>query len=143
MGVQGGQQVGVAKINDLNRASLWSGTAASWVDLTPTGSNWSIAYGVDGGQQVGYVNFGGGNDRAGLWSGTADSWVDLHSFLPPGFENSEAHAIWHDSTATYVVGLARFTSGEERAIMWVGPVPTPGAVSVLALSGLVTLRRRR
>lgn len=32
-GVHNGQQVGFANINFVDRAGLWSGTAASWVDL--------------------------------------------------------------------------------------------------------------
>ena len=34
-GASGGLQVGYVFVNDQYRASLWSGTAASWVDLSP------------------------------------------------------------------------------------------------------------
>lgn len=79
----GSQQAGHALVGGLTRASLWSGTAASWVDLTPAGSMQSIAYAASGSQQAGFADVGG-IDRASLWSSTADSWVDLHSFLPAG-----------------------------------------------------------
>lgn len=49
-GVSGGQQVGYATVGGFHRASLWSGTAASWVDLNPAGATESLAFGVEGGQ---------------------------------------------------------------------------------------------
>jgi hypothetical protein len=77
MGVGGGQQVGAALIDGVYHASLWSGSAGSWVDLAPAGANHSEAFGIGGGQQVGIVVTGGVN-RASLWNGSAGSWVDLH-----------------------------------------------------------------
>ena len=68
---------------------MWSGTAASWVDLNPSGSVESEAHSISGGQQVGLANFGG-EDHAGLWSGSAGSWVDLH---PSGAARSTASDI--------------------------------------------------
>ena len=59
------------------RASLWSGTAASWIDLNPTGSTLSNLNAVDVGQQVGSVRISN-IDRASLWTGTAASWVSLN-----------------------------------------------------------------
>ncbi|MDO8587337.1 MAG: hypothetical protein Q7T82_09880 [Armatimonadota bacterium] len=83
-GVGGGQQVGCAYVDGFPvsspHASLWSGTAASWVDLHPSpGFGSSGAWGVSGGQQVGY--FDGPPFwylHAALWSGTAASWIDLN-----------------------------------------------------------------
>jgi len=91
-GVGGGQQVGYAHVmgGAINSASLWSGTAASWVDLHPAGATYSSAYGVGGGQQVGYAAVGGAN-RASLWSGTAASWVDLQ---PAGALLSYANSVF-------------------------------------------------
>jgi hypothetical protein len=77
MGVSGGQQVGYAVINGVVLASLWGGSAASWVDLSPAGATNSYAVGVSAGQQVGQATVGG-VDRASLWTGTAGSWVDLN-----------------------------------------------------------------
>ena len=90
-GVSGGKQVGEVFVSvreySVAHAALWSGTAASWVDLNPAGAGaqGSIAWGVSGGQQVGDAVFGdiwtcSGNYtwHASLWSGTAESWVDLH-----------------------------------------------------------------
>ena len=88
-GVSGGEQVGYAKFGSSYHAGLWSGTAASWVDLKPAGSTSSWAYGVSGGQQVGYADIGT-REHAGLWSGTAASWVDLN---PAGSFWSYAYGI--------------------------------------------------
>src|SRR3954462_1775168 len=92
-GIANGQQVGVAAgpATDFDsHAILWTGTAASAVDLnpSPSGATMSQAYGVADGQQVGFS--GGtatGNPHAILWTGTAASAVDLN---PSGFTNSDA-----------------------------------------------------
>lgn len=84
--VFGGQQVGGALVGGQNHASLWAGTAASWIDLNPTGATESAAYGINGNQQVGYAKIGGSR-RASLWTGQSDSWVDL---APPGSRESIA-----------------------------------------------------
>jgi hypothetical protein len=57
-------------------ASLWTGTAGSWVDLNPEGSTFSVANAIAGNQQVGQTAFEV-TARASLWNGTAASWVDL------------------------------------------------------------------
>ena len=88
-GVDGAHQVGIAQFGANEHASLWAGTAGSWVDLNPAGATDSYANAVSGNQQVGYAAFGGTN-HAGLWTGTAGSWVDLN---PSGSSASEAYAI--------------------------------------------------
>jgi hypothetical protein len=60
-----------------SRASLWSGTAASWIDLTPAGAAQSSALAVHNGKQGGFAVVGG-VERASLWSGSGASWIDLH-----------------------------------------------------------------
>ncbi len=74
-------------------ALLWSGTAASAVDLNPSGIDLVYAYGISGGQQVGsgYGSATGGIIyHALLWSGTAASAVDLN---PSGFDR--VSCLWH------------------------------------------------
>jgi hypothetical protein len=68
---------------------MWTGSAASWVDLNPPGISHSTCSGVGDGQQVGtaVVN---GSFHASLWTGTANSWIDLH---PVGAQDSVAHAV--------------------------------------------------
>jgi hypothetical protein len=89
-GVSGNQQVGyVTYASDPgSHASLWSGTAASWVDLHPAGAGSSYANAVSGGQQVGSAEMG--QSHAGLWNGSAASWVDLH---PAGAWFSDANGV--------------------------------------------------
>ncbi len=102
----------------------WSGTADSWVNMTPKGLYGGIIAAADGDAQVGAtaadVN-GNPPFRAALWSGTAESYVDLHPFLPLGYTESQALGIWHDAEGTaYIVGSA-FNSEMNRteAVMWV------------------------
>ncbi|MCA9279955.1 MAG: hypothetical protein H6815_12700 [Phycisphaeraceae bacterium] len=92
LAISGGQQVGlVFGGSGVGRAILWSGSAASWIDLSPPGSSWSRAVAVSGGQQVGSATIG--NTRAGLWNGTAASWVDLHPTATTGTINAYSGAI--------------------------------------------------
>ncbi len=109
-GVDGGQQVGTAYFGNDSRASLWSGTAGSWVDLDPAGASYSGGRDVDGGHQVGYAGVGG-VERASLWSGSAGSWVDLH---PTGASGSRANAVDGRQQAGYV------DSGSRHASLWSG-----------------------
>ncbi len=127
-GVDDGQQVGYVWFGtpggSISKASLWTGDASTWVDLSPPAmSNWSsFVYAVHGGQQVGGVAF-----NAALWSSTAASWVDLHELLPRKFTQSVALGIWHDATYTYVVGYG-YNSKRDRqeALMWRADFSPPG-----------------
>jgi hypothetical protein len=140
----GGQQVGfVAQIGGIDRASLWSGTAASWVDLTPSTASSALVNGIWGGQQVGWASIGG-VEHASLWSGSAASWLDLGSFLGDGFTRSEARGIWSDGSYTYVVGVGHNgATDHDEAVMWIAAVPAPSGLFVLAPAMLMARRRRR
>jgi hypothetical protein len=121
--VDANQQVGFVQVTEdlLTHAVLWSGTAASWVDLNPAGSTNSQANGVYCGQQVGFAE-----GHAGLWTGSAASWVDLHPSLPSDFDVSFGQGIWSDGDFTYVVGYGHnATTDHLEALMWIGPPPTP------------------
>lgn len=74
-----GQQGGYAAFSGYPHASLWSGTAASWIDLNPMGSMFSAILGVDGGMQVGSADVAGA-EHASFWGGSAASWIDLNPF---------------------------------------------------------------
>jgi hypothetical protein len=80
--------VGNASVGGVNHASLWSGTAASWVDLGP-----GYAHGVYCGQQVGWAG-----NHASLWSGTAASCVDLN---PAGATDSMAFGVYGGQQVGY------------------------------------------
>lgn len=76
--MSGGQQVGRARISGRAHASLWNGSASSWIDLHPTGAIQSECWDVDNGRQVGTTGDIEPRYRAALWSGTAASYVNLH-----------------------------------------------------------------
>ena len=110
-GVSGGQQVGRAGVGGQHHAGLWSGTAASWVDLNALGSSNSVAYGVSDGQQVGFLYLDN-STHAGLWSGTAASWVDLN---PAGVSGSVAEGV----SGGQQVGYA-WVGDQYHASLWSG-----------------------
>ena len=99
IGIGGGQQVGQAQWSDANSnffATLWSGTAASAVNLNPPGIWASVAADTDGTYQVGSTLFpviGGGEDSdAAMWQGTAASYINMS---PPNSSRSYIAAIDH------------------------------------------------
>ena len=109
----GAQQAGAVTLevpgtpNTLPHASLWSGTAESWVDL---GSSSSVAD-MSGNQQVGYRS--APFPRATLWTGTAASRVDLQ---PTGANESTAYA----TNGVQQVGYVRFGNANRSASLWSG-----------------------
>lgn len=113
--VRDGRQVGYARISGgIAHASLWSGAAASWIDLNPVAAGFtgSQAYAMDGDHQVGYTDIGG-RHHASLWSGTAHSWIDLH---PPGATDSLAMGVARGQQ----VGEANPGGGAGHASLWRG-----------------------
>lgn len=106
-GVRDGKQVGFAIIGGVNRAMLWSGTAASFVDLSPAGSPTSFARGISSGMQCGFA-FG----QAALWSGTSGSWVSL---APAGATLSSANAMDGGQQGGYAT-----IGGAPQASLWSG-----------------------
>ena len=80
-----GAAVVVGALTITAQADVWS-----VVNLHPAGATESQAYGVGGGQQVGYAVVGGVG-RASLWTGSAASWVDLN---PAGATYSYAYGVY-------------------------------------------------
>jgi len=122
--VSGGQEVGSGTLintpSDVH-ALLWTGTAASAVDLNPAGYSSSIAYGTNGRQQVGFASAPAMDTHALLWSGTAGSAIDLQSLLSSNLSDSRAFSI---DDAGDAFGLATDTSGTYHAIEWLAPPHT-------------------
>jgi hypothetical protein len=87
--VSGNQQVGAAYFSGSFQARpiLWSGSAASFVDLTPPGRPGGALLCTDGVTQG-----GGAGGIAGLWHGTPDSFASLH---PQGFSSSLVRNMRH------------------------------------------------
>lgn len=112
-GANGGLQGGVTSFGAGNRASLWSRTAASRIELHPAGVASSEILGMSATQQVGYTRaIGGAPKNAAVWSGTAASWTNLH---PAGASASDARA----ASGTQQVGIATI-AGQDRASLWTG-----------------------
>jgi len=131
VGMSATQQVG----SFAGRASLWSGTAASRMELF---NGVSIAYGIAGGQQVGYVSQAG-NYAAAWWSGSAASYVNLH---PSGATESVAYATdgmrqWGFVTAPTPQGVqstAGYWTGSASSFVSINPGPAWNS-AVLGVGG--------
>ena len=138
-GMSNGQQVGSVTLTDAFgeqtafHAALWSGTAASYVDLSPVSSihpdNTSAALAVHNGQQVGYTRFGS-TENAALWSGTAASLVNLQP-TGTGILTSQALGVFNGQQVGYVhrggnAGSAALWSGTANSLVELNPA---GAVS--------------
>src|SRR5688500_16325016 len=110
LSVRDGKQVGIVD----GRAGVWSGTAASWQSLHPTG-DLSSAEGIYGNQQAGTVFLiSGGHPRASLWEGTPQSWVNLN----PDHAGA-AYSFCYDTSGDQQVGSANIT-GVSQASLWTG-----------------------
>jgi hypothetical protein len=97
-GVDNGQQVGRVDLPQIH-AALWTGSAASLVDLNPAGAGSSEAFGVHNGQQVGRAQFV--TSHASMWTGSAASWVDLN---PSVADHGRALAVFDGTQVGWVSG---------------------------------------
>jgi hypothetical protein len=111
----GTSQVGYgnATVGGPDHALLWSGSAASYVDLNPAGYATSYATGASSTNQVGYGDPPGSNSHALLWSGTAASAVDLNP--TSGYDYTKALAVGGGKE----VGFG-FTNSRLHALLWSG-----------------------
>ena len=141
-GADGGRQVGGGFPTDqlnVSRALLWSGTAASVVQLNPQGYAQSYAVRVSGDQQVGWATpDGASRPHAMLWRGSAASAVDLH---PAGAAASFAYDTDGQRQAGW--SATSITTGE-HATVWSGsaasavdlhPGPAFDASLIAAIAG--------
>jgi hypothetical protein len=93
--------------------------------------------------QVGYIAPASGV-FAGIWFGSAASFLNLAQFLPAGYGDSYATSIATDGANYYVGGYAEnLTTLHNDAFLWVGSVPAPGSLGLLAGAGFLASRRRR
>lgn len=138
-GTDGSQQVGSGAnpnggMGVISHALLWTGTAASAVDLHPsTGFSTTGALAVSGGQQVG-EGFIGSNAHALLWKGSAQSVVDLN---PSGFFDSHALGV----AAGRQVGYGAMSgSGGTHALLWTGTAESVVDLHAFLPPGFTTSR---
>ncbi|RMF71630.1 MAG: hypothetical protein D6744_17695, partial [Planctomycetota bacterium] len=105
--VDGAYQYGYSYVQfGSTRATRWSGSSASHVDIHPGGYTSSAVYGAGDGQAVGIAD-----SHAGLWVG--DAFVDLH---PSGADGSSAVAAHEGIQA----GSVTITGVGTSAALWRG-----------------------
>ena len=111
----GGQEVGCVMFRkgDCDRAALWRGSPASFVDLNPKGYKCSVAVATDGRQVVGWGRLPHQRTHALLWLKSGSKIVDLN---PAGFVRSEAHGV----AEGVVVGYGETRLNVVHAICWHG-----------------------
>jgi hypothetical protein len=103
-------------LNVETHAMLWSGTAASAVDLHPSGFDSSVAVAVSDQHQAGYgMLTGQQKNHALLWAGTAAGVIDLN---PSGFTESIAGGIRF--SVQVGGGYGPSTNGKYHALLWTG-----------------------
>ena len=126
LGTDGGYEIGYTfkafYIYSIEHATLWSGSANSYVDLHAGASTYSRGRAIKGNEQVGEIDAYADMDpdagnisaysKAVLWHGTAASMVILH---PAGFYSSRVLA----TNGTQEGGWAYGTSGI-HAMLWSG-----------------------
>jgi hypothetical protein len=126
-GTSGTRQVGFGRFSipggeggpiTYTHAQLWSGTAASAVDLNPPGFLYSDAWGIAGDSVVGTGTDRPGRGHALLWNvgGGANTFVDLHPVNLTGFTDSEAYAV----AGGFQAGYGRTSNGSDHAMLWAG-----------------------
>lgn len=110
-----------------NYAHVWTGTAASALNIHPYASNadgklfeHSYALKVKGAYIVGYVNLVTGTtsigpQRAIVWDSNYQA-TDLHAFVPAGFVTSVAYGV--DESGN-VAGVMTKADGTRHAVLWI------------------------
>ena len=119
-----------AKDKRFNYAHVWSGTAASALNIHPYASNadgalfeHSYAMKVNGSSIAGYVTVVTGTTTIGLsravvWDSNYQA-TDLQAFVPAGFISSMAYSVEESGR---VVGVMTKADGTRHAVMW---IPNP------------------
>jgi hypothetical protein len=111
-----------------SRAALWSGTAASFVDLTPKLFRNAWACACARGLQVGWGDRSADltRNRAILWHGSPEDYLDLHDLVPAPWNRSSASDLVVEGTALRIVGTVSQMAKEgaydviraERTAVW-------------------------
>jgi hypothetical protein len=113
----GTHQFGFARDTGGNdHAFMWSGTAASGVNMDPPGARASRIFATAAGRQVGDAEYPPpdlGNRKAGYWTGTAASFTLLP--LPANTVSSDALAISPDGQS---FGGEVLNSAQNTAFLW-------------------------
>ena len=98
------------------QALLWSGTAASAENITPTGYAEAQAFGISGNLVAGWGSPGAGKQDALLWNVQMGTCTDLEPTNLTGFFQSGAYAV----AGQYEAGYGYTDSGAYHAMVWTG-----------------------
>jgi hypothetical protein len=103
-----------------NYAMVWTGTAASAVNIHPYPFNHSYAMAVNGSWIAGYASDAAAigtpaYNHAIVWDANYQA-TDLNTFLPAGFIGSQALAV---DAAGNVAGYMMAANGTRHAVVWV------------------------
>jgi hypothetical protein len=138
--VDDGRQVGSISgtpTGDLPHAALWTSTAASCVDLNPSGYSLSNASSVRDGVEVGSGAPSAAplKRRALAWQGTSASAIDLHALLPAEYQGWNSSAEDIDARGN-IVGYVEL-GGERQPALWLStglmPIPQSGSLGMVAI----------
>ncbi|MCB9859705.1 MAG: hypothetical protein H6815_04560 [Phycisphaeraceae bacterium] len=97
----------------MTHASVWSGSAGSWVDYHPAGAESSAILDSASLLQIGYATLNG-SASAGFWAATPTGWTKLPS---PNTDESVAQTsiAWG---SPYFAGYAAFNGSAHHAVLW-------------------------
>ena len=121
-GARAGSQVGAAGTSAFTptRAALWTGSAASYIDLHPASGYFrTFAAATDGPIQGGYgtLDAGASISHALIWRGSAATVIDLHPAGVPGYDISQVFGAGEGLQAGLITGSGAVF---EHAALWAG-----------------------
>jgi hypothetical protein len=118
---QGGYYVGPATGGLYPHAVIWSGTAASAVDLNPAPFAKSSVGVVRNGVQAGsaFPTSNPTKSQAIAWHGTAGSWINLHMKLPYPFTLWQSTATGIDNLGNIVGYVSNDAGTDRRPVIWI------------------------
>jgi hypothetical protein len=129
--VHGGRQAGFVIVGGRYRACVWSGSAASFLDIAPAGQPvvHSQANHIEGGRVVGeaYI-FDGvyGTNRATMWDLSSGSRIDLH---PANALSSAAYRTDGGQQVGQCNGYACYWTGSSDSYVNLGPAIANASVA--------------
>jgi probable HAF family extracellular repeat protein len=134
-----GMVVGWARTEAGGRAFFWQ-EGVGMVDLGTLGGSGAMCWGGinDAGQVVGSSNIVSDLDQHGfIWE---DGVLhDLNDFLPPD-SGWDVRETWDINNSGWIAGTGIIDG--RRSLVILVPIPEPATLSLLALGGLLVLRRR-
>ena len=133
-GIGDGQQVGLIWNERTHcEAALWTGTASSYVNLSPDGFTRSRATRCARGLQIGWIAQDGRNMmlRAVVWNGLANEYLDLQRVLPDPWNASYATDLLVSSDRVRILGTAQRVIDDGKSEMDGGKVPVMWEMKLL------------